>query len=188
VDADVQFLMDPEVIWKEFEGADIGLTPHLNPGSFEYAGIYNTGTILFRNTDVGRSCLDYWSSCVLDPNNPDKEYGGFGYQVYANLFPTKYPGHTAEIGTTCLYGAHWNYMNFDYSGYDREDPQVSYRGRRMPLAFWHFSQFGFNEEKFTPTDNYFIDGKMLAIPAVRSIFQVYHRCCRSSLKKLLVVA
>ena len=96
VDADIQFLFDPQRIFDELGAKNIFIHEHdFTPAyrAFEaHAGRFNVGVVAIRNNPEGRECLARWhrqglAECVMD-------IGGnkCGDQRYLDEWPQRYPG------------------------------------------------------------------------------------------------
>lgn len=163
IDSDITFYEGIKNVYQELKEKSIGILPHLHIGVGSGPGGYNVGIIYFKNDEYGRSCLDFWVHCVLDPHNKKVrkledsnktfkivDYNSCGDQKFLELFEHLYPLDVHIIGDQTGHGAPWNLHLYDYEKFSMEDKIITFRrmnNRVLPLVFMHFSGFTPDFEK-----------------------------------------
>ena len=153
IDSDILFYNPVDRVLDAMTNKSIGLITHKSYGlekDNKNVGYYNVGVIVFKNTEVGKSCLKFWRDCCIDTDNKyAKAFGSCGDQKYLELFDELFD--EKEIKVLCHdVGnlAPWNlYMckllgNNQFMWHDEEGwvlkPQTS---KVQSLVFMHFSHF-----------------------------------------------
>lgn len=144
VDSDIQFYVNPEIVFDAIGDAPVAITPHNFPPQareLERCGVFNGGWTAFRRTPEGLKCLSWWLDRSLEWCYDRVEGERYANQAYLNKFPQIAPGTRIlrQKGFNC---APWNIGNYTVSEHD---------GRlwadNEPLAFFHFHglkrRFGF---------------------------------------------
>ena len=120
LDADVYVTSNITPIYDEFNNFSIGACSHrrnkfLELFSNKY-GIYNVGVNLFRNDEVGRKCLSFWSKECNNwyPNKPGYNLPFFSDQIFLDNWPLKFKKNFIEIKNIGVNLAPWNAINYNY--------------------------------------------------------------------------
>jgi hypothetical protein len=93
LDADMFFLSDPEVIFKEIKIASIAIIPHRfipEKQQLEANGKFNVSWVTFRDTPRGKECVNTWAKQCLDWCYYTVEKDRFADQKYLDKWPGKY--------------------------------------------------------------------------------------------------
>ncbi len=128
VDADLYFYSYIAPIYKELGDGSILIVPYRHPVGLTY----NVGLLVFRNDEVGRSCLAWWRERCDEWCYRRFESGKFADEGYLEDWPTRFQG--VKISQHNGVGfAPWNAGKF----------AVSYRDGAVfvdsdPLVFCHF--------------------------------------------------
>lgn len=148
VDADIYFYHSPELIITAIGDKSVGIHSHRFTGSYRdvTTGWYNVGVVCFKNDDVGKEILSYWSNWLLNRDNEFYlHYGTCGDQKYLDLFPKLWPDKICifdEQGISHI--APWNADVLEYL----HDNKVIYKGNEEPLVFGHFSHFNYKQDSW----------------------------------------
>ena len=141
LDADLYFFSSPEPIYKELEGASIGIIEHkfnfIGKLLYEKYGKYNVGWTSFKNDKVGRKCLEDWRLNCMSWCYDRLENGQFADQKYLDYWIEKYSGvHVIKyIGANL---APWNVGKYNIE-IDLKTKQV--KVNKQNLIFYHFASF-----------------------------------------------
>jgi FkbM family methyltransferase len=96
VDADLRFFSDPEPVFDEMGDASVLITPHRFPPALASAadttGIYNVQFMTFRDTEEGRTALEWWRERCLEWCYARVEDGKMGDQKYLDDWPVRFDG------------------------------------------------------------------------------------------------
>ena len=163
-DSDIFFYRTPELITKSVGDKSIGLITHKHiqlDKTVRNPGYYNVGIVYFKNDEVGRDCLDWWSRCCVYPDNPISDiFGACGDQKYLELFGDMFGEENIkvlcpEVGN----GAPWNFTMFDFLDDTRvvwKDPHhyvLEQDSIEQDLVFNHFSHINIDyDEQFFKYD------------------------------------
>ncbi|GHB23807.1 hypothetical protein [Mongoliitalea lutea] len=150
LDPDLYFYQSPKVMDKEWDEAEILLTPNLiyttaKPSTGELAslrhGMYNLGFIGLKRREESFRLIQWWKERLKEHCRIDKCYGIFVDQKWMDLAPlffdkiksVKHPG--------------WNmaWWNFSERKLLKIPKGYAVNQADIPLVFFHFS--GFNPEK-----------------------------------------
>lgn len=135
VDSDIQFYINPEVVFDAIGDAPVSITPHNFPPqarAMERCGLFNGGWTAFRRTPDGLKCLAWWLERSLEWCYDRVEGERYANQGYLNKFPDIAPDIKVlrQKGFNC---APWNIGNYKVSEHE---------GRLWvddePIAFFHF--------------------------------------------------
>lgn len=137
LDADLQFQSEIEPIFTEISKSSVGIVPHRFSKKQEWRlkfGTYNVAWVSFKNSDDGRTCLEWWAEqCLFWCNDAPLEDGRFADQGYLDEFE-----HVIEtvrvIENPGVNLAPWNLTNHEISV--GADSQILVDG--SPLIFFHF--------------------------------------------------
>lgn len=113
LDADTFFFSDPEPAFEEIGHRSIAITPHrLIPSKkhLEVNGIFNVGFVHFRNTYVGRRCLERWAAQCREKCSASD---GCGDQLYLNEWPSLYGKECCVIENIGVNAGPWSLGNWD---------------------------------------------------------------------------
>lgn len=139
LDADVYLFSSLEPLYLEFGDNSIGICPHrLHPIAkriFKNHGIYNVGVNLFRNSEIGRKCLNDWKiECeTWYKGKPGYHLQYFSDQIFLDKWPEKYL-KVKIIENIGVDVAPWNATNYSFV---KEDDIYLVNGH--PLIIFHFS-------------------------------------------------
>jgi hypothetical protein len=96
VDADLNFYSDVKPIYDELGDDSILIVEHRYAPEHEHlapkSGIYNVGTMAFRNDEKGLVCLRWWRERCLEWCYNRFEDGKFGDQKYLDDWPERFDG------------------------------------------------------------------------------------------------
>jgi hypothetical protein len=146
IDSDILLHDNIDVILNEINDKDIGIFRHrqfaLSISRPE--GHYNVGIVYFKNSDIGKQVLNWWSDAVLHKKYP--HLSTCGDQKYLEEFPRMCSNIfiDGEIG----HGAPWQWQLFNFDNYEN-DGTITWEGKEQKLIFSHFSQFNYNLENET---------------------------------------
>jgi hypothetical protein len=139
VDSDIAFTADYTNIFVEFGSNSIGIIRHRHVPRGHFVGEYNVGIVVFRNDDVGRECVKFWSDCALDKSNLYyNTHGSCGDQKYLELFEEKF-SRVKILDTLVGHGAPFNFELYTYNKID--EGFIFYNNVYQKLIFIHFMQF-----------------------------------------------
>jgi len=142
-DCDLMFFQSPEVIFEEFDNADV----IIQPNNFSYkhvkdfipVGYYCSSFQCFRNNKNAKAILDWWHKQCIKWCSADFEEGKFGDQKYLDdwRFRFKNVREVANPGTNV---APWNVQKFDLS----KDNATIVINNNWPLIYYHYHSFRMN--------------------------------------------
>lgn len=153
IDSDILFYNPVERVLEAMSDQSIGIITHKHMAlekSNKNVGYYNVGVIVFRNTQVGKSCLKFWRDCCIDTDNKYAEdFGTCGDQKYLELFDELFNEKEIkvlchDIGNLAPWNLHMCRLlgNNEFIWYDNDgfvlEPQSS---KVQSLVFMHFSHF-----------------------------------------------
>jgi hypothetical protein len=138
MDADIYFYKSLDTIYSDVGDKSFGIVEHRIP--YSGCGKYNVGVIYNKNNKTAKSILDFWSYCVLDPNNPFAEkFGTCGDQKYLELIYTLYGSdNIAIIGDSTGHLAPWNIPHHRYM---HERGKIVWENKIQDLVYIHYSNF-----------------------------------------------
>lgn len=136
LDADLYFFSQPQPIYEELGAESIMIISHRYSADLKYlqkeSGIYNVGMLIFKNDEVGLTCLKWWREKCLEWCHAYYEDGKYGDQMYLNDWPQRFPEvHVLEHKGAGL--APWNISQYQIKKYK---DQILVDGE--PLIFYHF--------------------------------------------------
>lgn len=139
LDSDLYFYSDPAPIYRELEGASVGLIEHRFARQADYyagrLGRFNVGWVSFRRDENGLAALEWWREQCLEWCYDRVEPGRFADQKYLDQFPDRFAGVVAIKHKGANLAA-WNVANYQIS---RKDDMV-YLDDEC-LIFFHFARF-----------------------------------------------
>jgi hypothetical protein len=151
IDSDIYFHEDIDYIFQEIQDKDIGVFRHrMFELGYNYSeGLFNVGFVYFKNTDIGKSALNWWSDSVLNELHP--EFSTCGDQKYLDFFYINY-FENLFIDGNIGHGAPWHWQLYDFSDYI-ENGNIIWENKKQKLIFSHFSQFihDFNNDNYIPS-------------------------------------
>lgn len=138
LDADLCFFSDPQIIWEELNGYEVGIITHNYPNklakSLAKYGRFNVGLVAIRNSELGTKCLDWWASQCLDWCGDEPVDGKYADQGYLDQFPSLFEG-VKILENRGFNLAPWNTSGRVISS-DSEGNVIL--GDYTPLTFFHF--------------------------------------------------
>ena len=148
IDSDILLHDNIDIILNEIGNKDVGIFRHRQ---FELTsnrpdGLYNVGIVFFKNSDLGKLLLNWWSDAVLHMKYPN--LATCGDQKYLEEFPRLCPKDRIFIEGNIGHGAPWQWQLFNYDDYET-DGTIIWEGKKQKLIFSHFSQFNYNLENDT---------------------------------------
>lgn len=183
-DCDIMFFQSPEIIFEEFEGADIIIQP--NNFSYQYekdfipVGYYCTSFQCFRNNKNARKILDWWYIQCLKWCSSNFEKGKFGDQKYLDDWRIRFK-KVREVENPGANVAPWNVQKFDLSN---KNNKILINGK-WPLIYYHFHSFRMNlsDYRYIITgdreNNYKIDAMTIDL-----IYTPYIKLMKETIKML----
>jgi len=137
-DSDIYFYNSLNSIYEDVGDKSFGIVEHRLP--YTGCGKYNVGVIYNKNDKIGNSILDFWSYCVLDPNNPfSEQFGTCGDQKYLELIYQLYGDKNISIiGNLTGHLAPWNLR---YHQYKHEKGKIIWNDNIQDLVYIHYSNF-----------------------------------------------
>jgi len=146
IDSDIYFHEKIELLFESFSKKDVGIFRHrqFSLSISRPEGHYNVGVVYFKNSDIGKNVLNWWSDAVLHKKYP--HLSTCGDQKYLEEFPRMCSNIfiDGEIG----HGAPWQWQLFNFDNYEN-DGTIIWEGNKQKLIFSHFSQFNYNLENDT---------------------------------------
>ena len=146
IDSDILLYDNVDIILNAIDDKDVGIFRHRQFSlSIDVPeGHYNVGIVYFKNNDIGKKILNWWSDAVLHKKHP--HLSTCGDQKYLEEFPRMCSNIfiDGEIG----HGAPWQWQLFNYDDYET-DGTIIWEGKKQKLIFSHFSQFNYNLENDT---------------------------------------
>ena len=146
IDSDIYFHEKIELLFESFSKKDVGIFRHrqFSLSISRPEGHYNVGGVYFKNSDIGKNVLNWWSDAVLHKKYP--HLSTCGDQKYLEEFPRMCSNIfiDGEIG----HGAPWQWQLFNFDNYEN-DGTIIWEGKKQKLIFSHFSQFNYNLENDT---------------------------------------
>jgi len=146
IDSDIYFHEKIELLFESFSRKDVGIFRHrqFSLSISRPEGHYNVGVVYFKNSDIGKNVLNWWSDAVLHKKYP--HLSTCGDQKYLEEFPRMCSNIfiDGEIG----HGAPWQWQLFNFDNYEN-DGTIIWEGKKQKLIFSHFSQFNYNLENDT---------------------------------------
>lgn len=183
-DCDMMFFSSPEVIFEEFEGADVIIQP--NNFSFNYeeqfipVGYYCTSFQCFRNNKNGNNILNWWYQQCLTWCSSKFENGKFADQKYLDDWRMRFQ-KVREVENPGTNVAPWNVQKFDVS---KVDGKVVLNNR-YPLVYYHFHSFRMNLIDYS----YVITGDrnnnyIIAKDVLKYVYKPYITQMKAAIKEL----
>jgi len=186
-DCDIMFFQSPEVIFDEFEGADVIIQPNNFSYQFENDfvpyGYYCTSFQCFRNNKNGKKIINYWYDKCIEWCSHIREEGKFGDQKYLDDWRIRFKRvrEVSNVGTNI---APWNIQKFDLA---KKNGQVVINNK-WPLIYYHYHSFRMNLSNY----EYIVTGDRnlkypIADDAMRLIYEPYIQIVRDvviELKKI----
>jgi hypothetical protein len=141
LDADIQFYSSPVQYFDQLDKYSIVITPHKfspnNENNIRW-GIYNVSFQIFKNDQIGKQCLNKWSTDCIEwcKDYFDEEYNRFADQLYLNNWLQEYKGSVYVIKDDIGGLAPWNLNNYKLSL-----NKGTFFSNNKPLIFFHFHDF-----------------------------------------------
>ncbi len=148
IDSDILLHDNIDIILNEIGNKDVGIFRHrqFELTSSRPDGLYNVGIVFFKNSDLGKLLLNWWSDAVLHMKYP--HLSTCGDQKYLEEFPRLCPKDRIFIDGNIGHGAPWQWQLFNYDDYET-DGTIIWEGKKQKLIFSHFSQFDYDIDNDT---------------------------------------
>jgi hypothetical protein len=157
IDSDILLHDNIDTILNEIGNKDIGIFRHrqFELTSNRPEGLYNVGIVFFKNSNLGKLLLNWWSDAVLHMKYPN--LATCGDQKYLEEFPRLCPKDRIFIDGNIGHGAPWQWQLFNYDDYET-DGTIIWEGKKQKLIFSHFSQFDYdiNNDTYIPSKEHHI--------------------------------
>ena len=157
IDSDILLHDNIDTILNEIGNKDIGIFRHrqFELTSNRPEGLYNVGIVFFKNSNLGKLLLNWWSDAVLHMKYPN--LATCGDQKYLEEFPRLCPKDRIFIEGNIGHGAPWQWQLFNYDDYET-DGTIIWEGKKQKLIFSHFSQFDYdiNNDTYIPSKEHHI--------------------------------
>jgi hypothetical protein len=148
IDSDILFHHDLNIVLEAIGEKEVGIFRHRQFKTNRPEGFFNVGVVYFKDSELSRHVLSWWSDAVLFLKYP--ELSTCGDQKYLDEFPNMCSIDKIFIDGEIGHGAPWQWQLFDYSDYETNG-NIIWEGRTQKLIFSHFSQFDFREDGYTPS-------------------------------------
>lgn len=136
LDSDLYFFSDPEVLFKEAEGADLVIHEHRHDRPIVWlrrrGGRFNVGLVGATATTRALAVLKRWRGQCLEHCSDEPGKGGFGDQLYLDEWPQA-DARLCVLSHPGAGVAPWNVLD---SRLQRDGDRVLVNGK--PLVFFHF--------------------------------------------------
>jgi hypothetical protein len=141
LDADILFLANPAPLFDYLKQYSIVITPHKFSPEIKQLlkyGIYNVSFQIFKNDDIGISCLELWKQQCLEWCSDvfDEENNRFADQKYLDNWTAVYPEKVKELYDNFSGLAPWNLNNYELKLTDN-----LFYSNNERLIFYHFHHF-----------------------------------------------
>lgn len=173
LDADTFFFSDPEPAFEEIGHRSIAITPHrLIPSKkhLEVNGTFNVGFVHFRNTDVGRRCLERWAAqCRAKCSASD----GCGDQLYLNDWPSLYGKECCVIENIGVNAGPWSLGNWDVTTGPRLDDVtlICYHAHELDLEKGRLTNYELRPEDISLIYEPYLEALRRAQEKIESVKQ-----------------
>lgn len=173
LDADTFFFSDPEPAFEEIGHRSIAITPHrLIPSKkhLEVNGTFNVGFVHFRNTDVGRRCLERWAAqCRAKCSASD----GCGDQLYLNEWPELYGKECCVIENIGVNAGPWSLGNWDVTPGPRlqDVTLICYHAHELDLEKGRLTNYELRPEDVTLIYEPYLEALRRAQAKIESVKQ-----------------
>lgn len=169
-DADTFFFSDTEPLFSEIGHRSIAITPHrLIPSKkhLEINGLFNVGVVHFRNTEVGRKCVERWAAqCREKCSAAD----GCGDQKYLDEWPTRYGPECCIIENIGVNAGPWSIGNWKVTEGPRLDgvQVIAYHAHEFDAATGRLTNYELSDE----------DRRFIYAPYIEAVSQARERLAR----------
>ena len=174
IDSDILLHDNIDLILNEIGNKDVGIFRHRQ---FELTsnrpdGLYNVGIVFFKNSDLGKLLLNWWSDAVLHMKYP--HLSTCGDQKYLEEFPRLCPKDRIFIDGNIGHGAPWQWQLFNYDDYET-DGTIIWEGEKQKLIFSHFSQFDYdiNNDTYIPSKEHHIYTPIEKYEEIKALKMIY---------------
>jgi len=174
IDSDILLHDNIDLILNEIGNRDVGIFRHRQ---FELTsnrpdGLYNVGIVFFKNSDLGKLLLNWWSDAVLHMKYP--HLSTCGDQKYLEEFPRLCPKDRIFIDGNIGHGAPWQWQLFNYDDYET-DGTIIWEGEKQKLIFSHFSQFDYdiNNDTYIPSKEHHIYTPIEKYEEIKALKMIY---------------
>lgn len=170
LDADTFFYSDPEPIFSEIGHRSIAITPHrLIPSKkhLEANGLFNVGVVHFRNTDVGRKCVERWAAQCREKCSASD---GCGDQKYLDEWPKLYGPECCIIENIGVNAGPWSIGNWKVTEGPRLDgvQVIAYHAHEFDLATGRLTNYELRDE----------DRRFIYAPYIEAVSRARERLAR----------
>jgi hypothetical protein len=135
LDADMYFFDSPRRAFDEMGDGDIGIVAHRFPDRLKHLekyGVFNVAWVMFRATDAGRACAEWWRDRCLEWCYDHPDSGRYADQGYLDQFPTRFPT-TVVLDDPGINLAPWNLGRHTVTTTPHD-----IRVDGVPLTFFHY--------------------------------------------------
>jgi len=138
IDADMYFFNSVSLLYQEWAGNSLYITPHRFPARLKYllqAGEFNVGIIGVCNNIDGRACMTWWRERCLEWCYDRVELTRFADQKYLDMWPELFVGLciSSHLGINT---AAWNVEQYSIT---KKDGNIYVDG--LPLVIYHFQGY-----------------------------------------------
>ncbi len=141
MDADLYFYSSPETIFDNLENYSIIITPHkftIELKNREKYGLYNVSFQIFKNDEIGRSCLNQWKKDCIEwcKDEFDEENNRFADQKYLDNWNYNFEKYILVLNESNTGLAIWNINNYKLSILNN-----NFYSDNIQIVFYHFHKF-----------------------------------------------
>jgi hypothetical protein len=199
IDSDIMFYNPVDRVLDAMQDKSIGIITHKHMAlekSNKNVGYYNVGVIVFKNTEVGKSCLKFCLDLQRSEEHKYAEdFGTCGDQKYLELFDELFDEKEIkvlchDVGNLAPWNLHMCKLlgNNEFMWYDNDgfvlEPQSS---KIQSLVFMHFSHFNPNfDNKSFALDRGGEWGPIAKYENVIGLYEEYYISCAATKRKYKV--
>jgi hypothetical protein len=185
IDSDIFFHNDIDILFNSIGNKDVAIFRHRQfpLGINRIEGYFNVGVIHFKNSNVGKTILNWWADAVLYRKYP--HLSTCGDQKYLDEFVNICPKENIFIDGDIGHGAPWHWQLYDYSEYFK-DGTIIWDNKKQLLLFSHFSSFKFQDNGYIPSMQHHIYTPIqyyIQIPELKLIHDNYFNEIRLTINK-----
>jgi len=193
-DSDLYFYGNiTEVLSKE-QPFDVLLTPETRHPAFfskdeiieleKTAGTYNTGFVVFKNSDEGNKVANWWMNQCIKTVSVSFKDGVFADQKYADSMSNVSNG-VKEITQHGVNVGPWNAYTYDFV-VDNNRVNIHFNEKVEELILYHFHGFRMLDDNRYRT-SYLEEDLLGYLPSVKPLYESYVASIKGSLKQIQTV-